>query len=88
MSLTYSNSRFCARGQTGPDFKQGLDRNALHVGAFSGRNWQLGSGWLAGVQADIGRANNRSAGGPSITNGDAAAVNLQCDASLRRGPAA
>ncbi len=93
-SLACPNSGVCAGGQPGPDFRQSFDSTALRLGAFGGRNWLLGSNWLAGVEADIGWANNRNANGPipgttvsggvpSITNGDTAAVNLQWDASLR-----
>jgi outer membrane immunogenic protein len=93
-SLACPNVVICAGGQPGPDFKQSFDSTAVHVGAFGGRNWQLGSGWIAGVEGEIGWANNRNSNGPipgttasggvpSITNGDTAAVNLQWDASLR-----
>jgi outer membrane immunogenic protein len=95
--LTYAacpNSGLCAGGQPGPDFRQTFDSTALRVGAFGGRNWLLGSSWIAGVEADVGWANNRNANGPipgttvsggvpALTNGDTAAVNLQWDASLR-----
>jgi outer membrane immunogenic protein len=93
-SLACPNVSVCAGGQPGPDFKQGFDSTAVHVGAFGGHNWQLGSNWIAGVEADIGWANNRNANGPipgttdsggvpAITTGDTAAVNLRWDASLR-----
>jgi outer membrane immunogenic protein len=96
-SLACPNSGVCAGGQVGPDFKQTFDSTAVRVGAFGGRNWLLGSSFIAGVEADIGWANNRNASGPipgttasggpsiapSISSGDTAAVNLQWDASLR-----
>ncbi len=93
-SLACPNSGICAGGQVGPDFKQTFDSTAVRVGGFGGHNWLLGSNWLAGVEAEVGWANNRNASGPipgttvsggvpSITNGDTAAVNLQWDASLR-----
>jgi outer membrane immunogenic protein len=93
-SLACPNTSICAGGQVGPDFKQTFDSTAVRVGAFGGHNWSLGSSFIAGVEADIGWANNRNANGPipgttasggvpGITNGDTAAVNLQWDASLR-----
>lgn len=93
-SLACPNSGLCAGGQVGPDFKQAFDSTAVRVGAFGGRNWMLGSNWIAGVEADIGWANNRNSNGPipgttvsggvpAVTNGDTASVNLQWDASLR-----
>lgn len=92
--LACPNAGVCAGGQVGPDFAQTFDSAGVRLGAFGGRNWQLGSGWLAGLEAEIGWANNRNANGPipgttlsgnapAITNGDTAAVNLSWDASLR-----
>ena len=93
-SAACPNSGICRGGLVGPDFKQTFDSTAIRVGAFGGRNWLLGSSWIAGVEGEIGWANNRNANGPipgttvsggvpSITNGDTAAVNLQWDAGLR-----
>ncbi len=93
-SLACPDVSVCAGGQPGPDFKQSFDSAAVRVGAFGGRNWLLGSNLIAGVEAEVGWANNRNANGPipgttdsggvpTSTNGDTAAVNLQWDASLR-----
>ncbi|HSI02242.1 MAG TPA: hypothetical protein VLA02_16705 [Reyranella sp.] len=92
--LACPNAGVCAGGLVGPDFRQTFNSTALRIGAYGGRNWQFQSGWLAGLEAEIGWANNRNANGPipgttvsggvpSITNGDTAAVNLSWDASLR-----
>lgn len=88
------NSGLCGGGIVGPDYAQRFDSTALRLGAFGGRNWMVGSSWLAGVEAEIGWADNRNATGPipgttvsggvpSITNGDTAAVNLSWDASVK-----
>src|SRR5580698_7766065 len=62
--LACPNVSVCAGGVPGPDFKQTFDSTAVHVGAFGGHNWQLGANWIAGIEADIGWANNRNASGP------------------------
>lgn len=85
----------CSGGIPGPDFAQTFNSTAARIAAFGGRNWMLGATWLAGVEAEIGWADNRNTNGPipgttlsglilpSITNGDTASVNLSWDASLR-----
>jgi outer membrane immunogenic protein len=93
-SAACPNSGLCNGGIVGPDYARSFDSTAFRLGAFGGRNWMLGSTWLAGVEAEIGWARNRNANGPipgttvsggipSITNGDTAAVNLAWDASVR-----
>jgi outer membrane immunogenic protein len=93
-SLACPNVSVCAGGEAGPDFRRTFDSTAVRVGAFGGRNWSLGSTWIAGVEAEFGWADNRNANGPipgttdsggvpTSTNGDTAAVNLRWDASLR-----
>jgi outer membrane immunogenic protein len=88
------NAGVCNGGIVGPDYAQSFNSGAVRLGAFGGRNWMLGPSWLAGLEAEIGWANNRNASGPipgttvgggvpSITNGDTAAVNLSWDASVR-----
>jgi outer membrane immunogenic protein len=88
------NSGVCRGGIVGPDYAQTFNSAGFRLSAFGGRNWMLDSTWLAGVEAEIGWANNRNANGPipgttvsggvpSITNGDTAAVNLSWDASVR-----
>jgi outer membrane immunogenic protein len=92
--LACPNSGLCAGGQVGPDFAQPFGSTGVRLGAYGGRNWQIGAGWLAGLEAQFGWAGNRNANGPipgttlsggvpAITNGDTAAVNLSWDASLR-----
>jgi outer membrane immunogenic protein len=85
----------CSGGIPGPDFAQPFNSTAVRLAGFGGRNWMLNSTWLAGVEAEIGWADNRNANGPipgttlsggilpSVTNGDTASVNLSWDASLR-----
>lgn len=94
-SGTCPNVSICSGGMPGPDFAQSFDSTALRIAAFGGRSWMLGSSWLAGLEAEIGWANNRNTNGPipgttlsggilpSITNGDTASVNLSWDASVR-----
>jgi outer membrane immunogenic protein len=88
------NSGLCSGGVVGPDFAQRFDSTALRLAAFGGHNWMLGTAWLAGLEAEIGWANNRNTNGPipgttvsggipSITNGDTASVNLSWDASIK-----
>jgi opacity protein-like surface antigen len=71
-----------------------FDSAAVRFGAFGGRNWMLGSNWLAGLEAELGWGSNRSSSGPipgttmsglapSFTVGDSASVNLSWDASVR-----
>lgn len=87
-------SRLCAGGPGLDDRQQGFDSAALRVGGFAGHNWAVAARWVAGLEADIGWANNRntrgpipgtanSGGIPAVTNGDTASVNLNWDASLR-----
>lgn len=93
-SAACPNSAICQGGLVGPDFAQSFNSTGVRVGAFAGRNWMLAPTWLAGLEGEIGWANNRNTNGPipgttssggvpSITNGDTAAVNLSWDASLR-----
>jgi len=88
------NVSICAGGQPGPDLAQTFNSAGVRIGAFGGRTWQWSAGWVAGLEAEVGWANNRNANGPipgttlsggvpAITNGDTAAVNLAWDASLR-----
>ena len=88
------NSGLCGGGVPGPDYAQRFDSTALRIGAFGGRNWMLGSAWLAGLEAEIGWANNRNTNGPipgttvsggvpAITAGDTASVNLSWDFNLK-----
>jgi len=92
--LACPSAGVCAGGVVGRDYAQRFDSTAVRVGAFGGRNWMLGSAWLAGVEAEFGWANNRNSNGPipgttvsggvpSITNGDTASVNLTWDVSLK-----
>jgi outer membrane immunogenic protein len=74
-----------------------LDGAAFRMGGFLGRNWAVGTGWLGGVEADLGYGNQRlSVAGIPGTHGpvigsptpaalanDRATVKLTWDASLR-----
>jgi outer membrane immunogenic protein len=89
------NVAICSGGIPGPDFAQTFNSTGARIAAFGGRNWMLGSTWIAGLEAEIGWADNRNTNGPipgttlsggilpSITNGDTASVNLSWDASVR-----
>lgn len=92
--LTCPNSGFCGGGTPGPDYAQRFDSTALRAAAFGGRNWMLSPTWLAGLEAEIGWADNRNTNGPipgttasggvpSVTTGDTASVNLSWDASVK-----
>jgi outer membrane immunogenic protein len=89
------NVAICSGGIPGPDFAQTFNSTGVRIAAFGGRSWMLGSTWLAGLEAEIGWADNRNTKGPipgttlsggilpSVTNGDTASVNLSWDASVR-----
>jgi outer membrane immunogenic protein len=92
--LACPNSSLCGGGTPGPDYEQRFDSTAVRIAAFGGRNWMLSPTWLAGLEAEIGWANNRNTNGPipgttlsggvpAITAGDTASVNLSWDASLK-----
>jgi len=87
-------STLCVGGPGLDDRQQGFDSTGLRIGAFAGHNWTVAGSWLAGLELDLGWANNRRANGPipgttnsggipAITNGDTASVNLSWDAGLR-----
>lgn len=88
-------SSLCVGGPGLDDRTQAFDSTGVRVGAFGGHNWSIGTtGWLAGIEADLGWGSNRrsngpipgttnSGGVPAVTAGDTASVNLSWDASLR-----